>query len=399
LAVSLLATVLTSGRQEETTKQTIKISLLTDSFRTPFIELQYNIFSVKTVSFDQGERDPFGFDDFSEKLGAEYLPFSGTVSKPSYFLFVAYINHILNNKLIPWKNEKQKKEIQIRLEKLMVYCWKKKANEEKEVLRGSSILGNSFDLTDIDVFSSKGWVKQNAFKIYTDKNFALQTLELYLKKIGDRQIPILNDFILSDHKQPQLKADFLKELLKRIRKRDSLFNNHRLEFDLQKKFKKELLEKIKNKRKSEYLQYVEPFFAYKTFNENNFWIKLLDNKNLPFVLLNDWFGKFVSAVDADINNKPNWIEADKSFDKIPKQFHSVSKSEIVLQKRMKKSKWFQYNEKENRYTFFDRGNKAENRRIENLWESYKKRQGEEVGIRYFFNYRHYALLRLLKELQ
>jgi hypothetical protein len=315
---------------------------------------------------------------------------------------VAYVTHILNNKLIPWKNQKQKKEIQIRLEKLMVYCWKKKANEEKEVLRGSSILGNSFDLSDIDVFSSKGWVKQNAFKIYTDKNFSPQTLELYLKKVGVRQIPILKDFILCNLKQPQEKTDFLKDLLKRIRKRDSLFNNHRLEFDLQKSFKKELLQKIKGKRKNEYLQYVQPFFAYKTFNENNFWDRLLDNKNLPFTFLNDWFGKFVSAVDADISDKPSkqlWNESDNSFAKISKQFYSVSKSETHLQKRMKKSKWFKYKEKENQYSFFDRGNKSENRRIENLWDSYKKRQGEEVGTRYFFNFRHYALLRLLKELQ
>ena len=231
----------------------------------PMYKESVNIFTVKTVSFEQGERDPFGFDDFSEKLGAEYLPFSGTVSKPSYFLFVSYVNHILNNKLIPWKNEKQKKEIQIRLEKLMVYCWKKKSNEEKEGLRGSSILGNSFDLNDIDFFSSKGWVKQNAFKIYTDKNFAPETLELYLKLIGEKQIPFLNDFILCELKQPQLKAEYLKELLKRLRKTNSLFNNHHLEFKLKEKFKKELLEKIKSKRRSEYLQYVQPFFKYKTF--------------------------------------------------------------------------------------------------------------------------------------
>ena len=55
-----------------------------------------NIFTVKIVSFDQGERDPFGFDDFSEKIGAAYLPFSGSVSKPTYYLFVAYVNHFLN---------------------------------------------------------------------------------------------------------------------------------------------------------------------------------------------------------------------------------------------------------------------------------------------------------------
>ena len=99
-----------------------------------------------------------------------------------------------------------------------------------------------------------------------------------------------------------------------------------------------------------------------------------------------------------------WIEADKSFDKIPKQLHSLSKTH-VLQKRVKKRKWFQYNEKESQYTYYDKGSKSEKERIENLWESYKKRAGEKneaaenTTVKYFFNYRHYALLRLLKELQ
>ncbi len=139
-----------------------------------------NIFTVKTVSFDQGEQDPFGFDDFSEKIGAEYLPFSGSVSKPTYYLFVAYVKHFLNTNKSLWRNDKQQKEIQIRLEKLLVYCWKTKF--AKAELKGG-LLGNNFELSDIDVFTSKGWVIQNAFKIYTDKNFAPVTLELYLKEL------------------------------------------------------------------------------------------------------------------------------------------------------------------------------------------------------------------------
>jgi hypothetical protein len=359
----------------------------------------HNIFTIKAVSFDQGERDPFRFDDFSKKVGAEYLPFSGTVSKPIYFIFVAYINYILNNKKIKWKNERQKKEIQIRLEKLLVYCWKK--STPKEELRGAAIIGNSFAINDIDIFTSKGWVKQNSFKIYTDKNFAPKTLQRYLNKIGEKQIPILNEFILTDYKQPQQRSDYLKELYKLLKRKNSLFNDHQLEIDLKKQFKAELLEKIKNKNKSEYLNYLKPFFGYKTFKENNFWDKLLNNKKLPFASLNDWFGKFVSAVDADINDKPNknllWNEADKSFDRIDTQFLTTLKSDIVLHKRQKPNKWFQYND--NRYSLSDRGSKSEKRKVDNLWESYKKRQGEEGGTRYFFNFRHYALLRLLKELQ
>jgi hypothetical protein len=360
-----------------------------------------NIFTVKTVSFDQGERDPFGFDDFSEKIGADYLPFSGSVSKPTYYLFVAYVNHFLNTNKSLWRNDKQKREIQIRLEKLLVYCWK--AKFVKSELKGG-LLGNNFELNDIDVFTSKGWVIQNAFKIYTDKNFAPITLELYLKRIGERQMPILADFILCDYKQPQRKAEYVRELVKQLQKKNSLFNNHRLE-DFKDKFKKELIAKIKSRRKDEYFQLLQPYFEYKTFNEDTFWTKLLENPNpkIPFAFLNKWFGKFVAAVDADINRKANkqtlWNDADNCFEKISKQFHSNSKSDIVLQKRMKKSKWFQFNNSENRYSFYDKGSPSEKRRIENLWESYKKRQDEDEGASYFFNYRHSALLRLIKELR
>ena len=362
-----------------------------------------NIFTVKPVSFDQGERDPFGFDDFSEKIGAEYLPFSGSVSKPTYYLFVAYVNHFLNSNKSLWRNDKRKREIQIRLEKLLVYCWKSKFS--KSELKGG-LLGNNFELSDIDVFTSKGWVIQNAFKIYTDRNFAPDTLEHYLKIVGEKQMPILRDFILCDYKQPQRKAEYVKDLIKQLQKKtNSLYNNHHLEFDLKRKFKKEFIKKIKNRHKDEYFRLLQPYFDYKTFNEDTFWRKLLENpnRNIPFALLNDWFGKFVTAVDADIYNKTNrealWRVADKAFEEIPKQFLSNSKSDIVLNRKMKKSKWFQFNPSEDRYSFYDNTNPSEKRRIENLWESYKKRQGEEEGMRYFFNYRHAALLRLIRELR
>lgn len=371
------------------------------------MQLQYNIFSIKATEFDQGERDPFGFDDYSEKFGAEYLPFSGTVSKPSYFLFVAYVNHFLNTNKTLWKSDKQKNEIQIRLEKLLVCCWKKKATEEKEVLRGSAVIGNSFDISDIDVFSGKGWVKQNAFRIYNDNKFATQTLEFYKRVIGERQIPLLSKFISADFKNPDFdKKKFLKKIIDDLQKSEySLFVGHKFKrVELKRRFKDELKLKIQKKNKEVYYDFIRPFFDYATIDNDNFWRNTLDKKELPFVHLNNWFVAFVNAVDADINEKPNrkllWDEANSSFTKIKPKFLSTSKSDIVLKERMKTKTWFEYNEKEKRYSFPDRGNKSKNRRIENLWESYKKRQGEEVGTRYFFfNFRHYALLRLLKELQ
>ncbi len=54
----------------------------------------HNIFTVKEVTFEQGKNDPFGFGDFTEKLSEKYLPFTGTVRKPTYILFTSYINRL-----------------------------------------------------------------------------------------------------------------------------------------------------------------------------------------------------------------------------------------------------------------------------------------------------------------
>lgn len=350
---------------------------------------EFDIFSVRPVVFEQGERDPFGFDDFAENLGAEYLPFSGSVSKPAYILFVAYVNRLLKEKRIKWRNEKEKSEIKIRLEKLLVYCWKENS---KENLRGSAIIGNSFKIEDIDPFSGKGWIKQNCFKIYTEteNNFNPQgTLKYYWDNIGESQILLLNDFI--NTQQPRTKEDkkSFEKLRTKLKKPVlSLYSNHLLEDKIKRRFKKELESEIKSKNKAEYFNYLESFFVNNKFIEEKFFNKTLDNDNLPFKALNNWFGKFVYAVDADINNKDAknlWGIADNFFNIIPENI----RSKYHLQKRPKPRIWFEYTN----------GKYARSEKLKkniSLWEAYMNRQGDEKG--YFFNYRHYAFSRLLNEL-
>ncbi|MEO7356202.1 MAG: hypothetical protein ABIY50_01655 [Ignavibacteria bacterium] len=55
------------------------------------------------------------------------------------------------------------------------------------------------------------------------------------------------------------------------------------------------LEKISDKKKLEYNEYIKPFFQYESLNVNNFYKRMLDNKKLPFVYLNNWFGKFIAV--------------------------------------------------------------------------------------------------------
>ena len=360
-------------------------------------KLQYLTFVVSPVSFTSGERDPFGFDDFAEKLGAEYLPFSGSVGKPSYFLFVQYVNYILTKNLIPCQNEKERQEVRIRLEKLLVYSWK--CRHTKEELRSASVLGNSYETKDIDLSTSKGWVVQNSFRIYTEKNFVPQTLELYLKLTGEKHIPILKEFLNTEYRQNAAREKYIKGLLKRLGNKHSLFANHILEAKIRSSFKKELIFNIRKKQKQDYLTILLPFFTYKNINSDRFFKQLLEKKNLPFFSLNEWFNSFISAVDADLQHSPKrnieWQKADAAFDLINQK--STPKSDLVLNKRMKQCKWFQYNEKDGQYILKDGLSPYEKSRYTTLWESYKKRQGEDID-NYFFNYRHYALFRLLREL-
>ncbi len=346
----------------------------------------YNIFTVKEVTFEQGKNDPFGFGDFTEKLSAKYLPFSGTIAKPSYILFTSYINRLLKEKLIPYNSAREKNEIRIRLEKLLVYCWKSRANEN---FRGARIIGNSLKVNEIDPFTSKGWIKQNCFRIYTENNFkAEKTLEIYLNMIGNKQIDLLNEFLGKSYIREKDKQNYLKELKKKLYKnKNSLFSYHLLSDTLKKKFKKELKEVI-SRNKPDYFIHLSNFYDNNKFNSAQFWKKTLENKKLPFKDLNYWFGKIVDAVDAEINEKSSlslWKKADIAYEQIDIKHRKLDKRPI-----RETESWF--TKQNGKYCKADNFN-----RFSHQWESYKRRKGEE-GTGYFSTFRHYAFSRLLTEL-
>lgn len=346
----------------------------------------HNIFTVKEVTFDQGKNDPYGFGDFTEKLSAKYVPFSGTIAKPSYILFTTYINRLQKEKLIPYSNAKERYEIKIRLEKLLVYCWKSRT---KETLRGAGIIGNSLNVNEIDPFNSKGWIKQNCFKIYTENNFkAEKTLEKYLNMIGNKQVDLLNEFLGKVYIRAKDKQNYLKELLKRLCKnKHSLFSYHLLSENLKKNFKKELKEVILRKF-PDYYGFIDHFFVNNKFNSELFWKRTLENKKLPFKDLNDWFGKIVDAVDAEINNKSSisfWRKADIVYEKIYNNHRTLHKRPI-----RETESWF--TKQNGKYYKTDNFS-----RYSQQWESYKRRKGEE-GTGYFSTFRHYAFSRILREL-
>ncbi|MDP1726808.1 MAG: hypothetical protein Q8M15_08490 [Bacteroidota bacterium] len=375
-----------------------------------------NIFIVKQVSFVQGERDPFGFDNFSRKLGENYLPFSGTVAKPSYFLFVAYVKNILRE-YYQNKSQKQKEEIKNRLEKLLVYSWKHKANNTVENnsnnLRGHSIIGNSKIKVEIDLSTGNRIVKQNCFAIYTDgdnKFMPKSTLHKYLTKMNN-EIYLLKEFIDNPKAYKKEKKGDTKKvdiLLKKLQVSNSLFNNHLLTGTLKTEFKNELKEAISKKSEHLYFQIIDKHFKRNGFEADSFLKDILENKSLPFFELNIWFSKFVEAVEADLMNDKECVIKWKEVEKID---NIIKKYKIKVEQDFKfkaNSKWFDHDN--NQYSFKKSFTQSELSNFRDSWDKYKSRVNELAEAKeddsindfikkYFFNYRHYAFKRLLKELR
>lgn len=355
---------------------------MTDSISTPFMQLQYNIFSVRPTEFDQGQRDPFGFDDFSEKLGSKYLPFSGTVRKPIYFFFITYVNWLWDNGKL---NMKKRDEARLRLEKLLVLSWKK--NSDK--LTGKNVLGNRQRKINPFRGNDGNWIVQTCFKIYgasvskivTDNKF----IQRYLQDNPGEE-KILIDFLNKSGLLDKHNETFLNITLQKLAKRKySLFSgNHELPDRYKRIFKKDLQNAIWNTNQ-EYYNEISIFFNQTNNLLERIYKKTIENeRKYPFKAFNRWFAAFIIAVDKDINNensKSDWVKADEAFSKIPTQFKKG------LQPRPEPRCWFERN-----------GNK------------YVSKQGKEFGedgwnallrrakTDNFYDFRHFALTSLLKEI-
>ncbi len=351
--------------------------------------LNFSIFSVKLANFETDRSsDPFGFDDFSSKLAEKYLPFSGSVRKPSYFLFAAYLDYLFNKPefINLSKNRKELKEKKIRLEKLLVYCWKSNGNTN---LKSASIIGNRFEKEYINPLSGRNWVKQPAFEIYNKHKFIGKTLELYTLKNKEQEALLLSFLKMKDDLTNNNKLN--KIIISLCKNKFSLFANHILSNKLQNTFRTDLkkaIESIPNPDKA-YCKTIKDFIdKRKKFSEVNLFKSTLDNINFPFQALNNWFKCFINAVDADINNnakrKSLWVKANNAYDGI--------KEKGKLNKRPNREIWFNIENSCDKYCFTEKFEKDTS-----PWEAYKRRQGED-GQNYFFYFRHYALYSLLKEL-
>jgi hypothetical protein len=354
------------------------------------------LFWIKRIDFEEeGQRDPFGFDNFAEKLADKYLPFSGTVRKPIYLLFVQYFNWLWEERKIPVK---KKREAQIRFEKLLVCAWRKKEKGRKN-LRGASVLGNS--KYQINPFTAKDWITQTCFDIYGGSVKAIITKENFVKKFENtnkREAEILNDFwaienpILNKRNERRLN-DILTSLGK-IKK--SLFNgDHRLILDYKKLFKDKLKSAIgKNVKDDTYFRRIEPYLdnPSKLKNSERFKKEILENDKFLFKSLNNWFKTFIKAVDKEISKgdaKNEWDEANKLYERI--KWNEMPKGIKPLNKQPLSEKVSWVNKENGHYKKITKGN---NKFDEDGWNALVRR----TGRKHFFDFRHTALISLLREL-
>jgi hypothetical protein len=346
--------------------------------------LDFNIFSIKPTEFDEGQRDPFGFDDFSEKLGDKYLPFSGAVKKPIYFFFIAYVNWLLEKGKL---NVKKKEEARLRLEKLLVYSWKKRYS--KSELRGKNVLGNSKEKINHFKGNDGNWIIQTCSKIYgaSVKKVIPQDDETFIKryiKNTEDQIKILNEFLNKEGLLDKRNENFLESTLQKLAKRKcSLFSgNHQLTDRYKRIFRKYLETAILNTNE-DYYDDIKIFFNQTNKLEERIYKRTIENEGkYPFKALNNWFSAFIIAVDKDINNensKSDWREADDLFSKIPDKYKRD------LKQRPEPRCWFERN-----------GNKYVAKQGKDFdeygWSALLRRAEDDN----FYKFKHNALILLLQ---
>lgn len=340
--------------------------------------MSYNVFIVRPTEFDKKVEDPFSFDSEAGRISEKYISFSGVISKPIYLLFVAYIEWLLEHNEL--KSDLRKGEIRLRLEKLLVKCWQRKNKE----IRGKSVIGSTF--RDINPYKGNdgNWVIQNCFKIYGNSANILINDEIIERYHNDNreQVKYLKEF-LKDSGSLETNKIRMKYLLEKLeRKRHSIFRGN---LYLSKKYRRELAralkEEIKRGKFSQDKKLIQDISNNNKKSRERIWNVLKDPK-YPFKSLNNWFLKFILAVDSqinDVNQNTLWKRADEAYNAvILKAFNRRPETNNV---------WLDKNtERYEKNNTFDTSG----------WNAIVRRASQKDGV--FYNFRINALISLLEEL-
>lgn len=342
------------------------------------------LFIIKPVEFEHGKEDPFGFDYYSGFVANKYIPFSGTIRKPLYLLFVAYVNWLINNKHL--KSGTNNEDIRLRLEKLLVKCLTLSNTTHR------FIIGSTF--RNINPFKGNdgNWVIQNCYKIYDESARVLVPDEL-INDYHNRhieQVKLLNDFLKRTGTLDANKR-YLDSLIKQLRKKkSSMFSGNLL---LSRRFRDALLRKLKETIKDKEFgndkELIKKLFISSS-KAPTLLKHVLQREDYPFKSLNHWFSSFMLAVDADIKgeqSKALWAIADRNYQRLIDKHGAAQRPTEDSRKHTKLKCWFNRvgDKYEKSHNFSDSG-----------WDALIRKADRDD--RELYTFRTDALGNLLKEL-
>lgn len=219
---------------------------------------------------------------------------------------------------------KKKEEALLRLEKLLVLSWKKKAQS----LSGKNVLGNRQRRVNPFKGNDGNWIVQTCFKIYGASVSKVinntEFIDRYMRKNPDEET-ILNDFLKRTGVLEKNNEAFLEStLLKLAQRKNSLYYGNPELNDNYKKLFRKYLENAIWSTNQEYYKDICSYFNPTANLEEKIYKRVLENENkYPFKALNNWFSAFTLAVDKDINKENSdvqWKKADELYFKIPDNY-------------------------------------------------------------------------------
>jgi hypothetical protein len=267
------------------------------------------VFSVKPVTFEQGNADPFGFVDLAENVGGMYVPFSGSISRIRYFIFLPIVELLLRELMIP---DRAKKNVQRRLEKLFVYV----ALNDYKLPPRSGILGSSLIKDVVNPFdpSPGTWIVGDCFKLHSS---SVKRLGLTKDKFMDK----LKNAYLTSRFVSFIRV-FLSEKRDAIESKKWLSNQWKSQvykgtiYDFNKPIRPDILRFLsKFIFESDQVRRLTDRYPLLVRNPEKYINKIRQDKKYPFSALNDFFLNTFDALLTEDRGEQNslWEKAYKSL--------------------------------------------------------------------------------------
>lgn len=316
--------------------------------------MEFKISPIKSVEFETSKLDPFGFDEYAEKSGGEFMTFATVARKPSYYFFIAYTNWLLEEKLL---EVKRPLEYRLRMEKLLVRSWM--YGMDRDALRAKSIIGVSTRRINPFKGNDGNWVVNTCFRLYGNSvTQIMKHANPFRIEKQEREIADLRKFLSIEGPLDARNEKKLTALITRFKKNKSRFFKSGGELTNSDKgvfmdaLKKSLRERnLGDETGKVFFSAIRPFLDKgRQLNRERLQAAILENRDLPFYWSNRYMSAFIKAVDADLQGKYNsilWAAFERSRKELLKAF---PKEERKLSAKIKQpSCWIVYDAYSNRY--------------------------------------------------